>query len=788
MTGPKKYCVHGAIVSLALLLSALADPSQAQDPAPGAGQAAQPATSRTGKGIEELVVTARRRKENVQKVPVAITALSATTLRQQNITTALDLPRVAPGLNVAAGSAGGQGTPQITLRGQRQGNFGPSYDPSVGVYLGDIVWEVPIGFSQSLFDLANVQVLKGPQGTLFGRNTTGGAILFQPQSPTDRYTADIHTSLGNYDLHEVDGNVNIPISDKLQLRIAGQHEDRAGYIHDYTTGQDDQNENESAFRVSLRYKPTDDIESVTVGNYITRNTNPSGYKFLAAVPGGTVAAIYGPAIAQAVAQTQALGFYGIASGTFQPGFSSLHTGTIANTTSYHLNDAITLKNIIGYVHSYASQIDDQDGSPLPIVTFGDTEELDQFTEEAQVLGKAYHLNWILGAYYFREGATYPAPAYQVIEPVLRGTITPDITNENDINTSRSVFGSGTYDFSDYVPKLSATFGGRYTWDNRDSRFGTTYALGLPNQYCAYSFSPTPVRYTPAPSCQTHREASFSQFTYNVDIDYALASDKLVYFAHRLGYRTGGFNVQATTADELKPFLPETVNDYELGAKLDWHFAGMYLRTNAAIYLEDYANIQRLVTISIPNPNGKGSTIGANIVNAASATINGAEVEATFIPRDDVQITAFVNQIQPEYNKFLNTDSNGTTTDISKTAPFAGFPKTAFGVTGRYTLPVPDQYGTAVLQVNYYHQSSFIQTDAVAPRLYSEIPSYGLLNFRAEWNNVMASNFSLAGFVNNALDNRYIQNTATSVATLGYASTIAAPPLMFGFEASYHFGS
>src|SRR5580698_1087497 len=197
----------------------------------GTAHAQDTAAAAKPNAIETVVVTARRRAENIQKVPVAVTALSGATLKRQAVVTQYDLNRVVPSLQISISAGGGQNQSEIALRGQRQGDTLPSLDPSVGVYFGDIVIERPYGFNQQFFDLSTIQVLKGPQDTLFGRNTTGGNILLVPNQPTDTYSAMLHTSLGDYNLHEVDGWVNLPINDRVDLRIAGQYTGRDGYIH-----------------------------------------------------------------------------------------------------------------------------------------------------------------------------------------------------------------------------------------------------------------------------------------------------------------------------------------------------------------------------------------------------------------------------------------------------------------------------------------------------------------------------------------------------------------------------
>jgi iron complex outermembrane receptor protein len=255
---------------------------------------------------------------------------------------------------------------------------------------------------------------------------------------------------------------------------------------------------------------------------------------------------------------------------------------------------------------------------------------------------------------------------------------------------------------------------------------------------------------------------------------------MIYFAHRLGYRTGGWSTRAINAFGLN-FAPETVGDYELGLKLDWRFKGMFLRTNVAAFYQDYSNIQRLVPAVFPN----GATTAIN-QNAASAKINGAEGEFTFVPNKWFTLTGFFSQTQPKYDKFLITTPAGVVQDVSDTAPFAGFPRTTYGLTGRATLPTPDSFGDVVFQANWYHQSAYIAQDSAAVEPLGTTPSFGLLNLRLEWNRVMRSPVDLALFANNALNKRYATMHYSLINEIGFVSEIMGPPAVYGVEATYSF--
>ena len=207
---------------------------------------------------------------------------------------------------------------------------------------------------------------------------------------------------------------------------------------------------------------------------------------------------------------------------------------------------------------------------------------------------------------------------------------------------------------------------------------------------------------------------------------------------------------------------------------------MLLRTNLAGYYQDYNNIQRLVPVVL---NGLTTT---SVQNAAKAKIKGVEGEFTFVPRPWATLSGFFSQVQPQFDSFQILQPNGSIVDATKTAPFAGFPKTTFGITGRFNLPLPEDLGQAVFQAKWYHQSSYISQDTPNKEPLSRIPGYGLLDLRFELNNVRGSNLDLALFANNALNKHYITLAYSLVNEIGFASTVAGAPAMYGVEARYHF--
>ena len=223
----------------------------------------QEAADEQARGVlEQVTVTARRRSESQQDVPLSVSALDAAALERIEVNTMSDLQREVPSLDLT-GASPSRSMLAFSLRGQRTNEFQLLSDPPVGTYFAEVVQPRPTGFGKALFDLQSVQVLKGVQGTLFGRNMTGGALLVEPAHPADEFNAKISVGAGDFELREVSGMLNVPLGDAVAVRVAGKSREREGFSTDMTSGLDLDDENVDAWRVSLSVRPSDDFESLS---------------------------------------------------------------------------------------------------------------------------------------------------------------------------------------------------------------------------------------------------------------------------------------------------------------------------------------------------------------------------------------------------------------------------------------------------------------------------------------------------------------------------------------------
>lgn len=737
------------LVSVALVSTGSPAVSSAQSN----GAAATPETT----GLDDIVVTARRREEALQDVPVAITALSGDALEQRGVRAAEDLRMAVPGLNIS-----GQRRDEASyyLRGQGPGifNTGQRNFTSVATYFAEVPTEV--AGPGIFFDLASVQVLKGPQGTLFGRNTTGGAVLLEPARPTSALEGYVKGTLGNYDLREFEGVLNIPVvPDILSIRLAGNIAKRDGFTTSVPTGQKLDGRNYRAYRASILLTPMEGFENLTVID--GRNKDQSGTS--AVLRQINPSAAIGPVLQSFLNQQRALGVRK----TLIPEllYEQQDTFGVTNRTSWNVSDAVTLKNIISFRKIRTDRASDYDGTPVPTFLIENARSprkwqtgQEQFTEEFQVQGRIpqVNLSYILGFYHESSKPGFP----QEIRQSLFGTLS--VRNLDNHDESNALFTHVEFDLTDDL-QLSGGF--RYTWDKRRAGISVFDAAGN----CTQRIPPG----VGAITCPFTARARFDAPTYDATVRYQLSPRSQIYAAYRHGYKSGGVNLPSP-APEFTTFDPEYVDEFEVGLKADWDI-GVPLRTNIAVFIDKYKDIQISSPVVIPNVG-----IISLVQNAASATNKGVEFETTIAPVRDLSLTGFISYLD------AHSDVTIPGTAAIKGRQTAFQPKWKYGVNGRYHIPVPATFGELTVSADYSWQSR-TNTNEVDNRFITTYPSYGLLNARIEFDNIADRGIDLTLFANNLTNKKYILGGFPLASALGFESALYGEPRMYGASLKLHFG-
>jgi iron complex outermembrane receptor protein len=757
-----------------------------------AQEAAKPADAVT---TDDIIVTARRSAERLQDVPVAVTAFGAEGLSDQRIVSEVSLQQATPGLTVRATTSSNQ--LNYSIRGQSIDSFSYSA-PAVLPYFN----EVPTNGTSAtaFFDLESIQVLKGPQGTLFGRNATGGAVLYQSAAPKDDAVGGyLKGSFGRFNDRSFEAAVNLPLTEGFAFRVAGKYEVRDGFQHnlynDTYLGKIDN----SAIRASLLIAPSGSgFENITVAQYGRYRGTSVGLKmqnangvngapstYVSQIDGSTqplntsfavydVLASIDPRIAQ-------LGFTGISDFlTKQKGIgfwdvyndrSDTHRATqkfLSNKTTYELTDDIQVKNIFGYNKVFSFDPTDVDGSPYQWLTIGHDQPFTdnsavapsdrgynygtkQWSNELQLSGEVGHLKFIAGAFVSVERTYVRIPL-----AVLPDTIAAVNAGRYEFNIrdkSTALFAQATYAILD---NLNLTGGIRYTWEDLSLRH--TAISNLPNGFA---------------------KRKDSKPSWLVSVDYKITPDLMIYASHRGSWRTGGFN--GTSNDPTDPslpsrFEPETTFDFEIGAKYSGMIGARRARLNVAIYDQYIKDVQRAPYVGI-------AAVGGNV---GKARVTGFEGDAMIEIADFLDIGGAFTYTKARYTDPIATVPTSPA-QVFYFGPYADTPKTSGSAYFRAHMDLDNQGGELALRGDAYSQASFYYSNTdrtTSPG--TKLQGYTLFNIRAEWNEVLGTDLSLAAFVQNLTNEKYYSGGIALSAVFGSNAALVGTPRIWGMEVGYKF--
>ena len=729
--------------------------------------------------LEEITVTARRREESLYAVPVAVTALSPGDIRARSIQTAEDLQNYVPSLNVSSSVTRDDYT--FSLRGMGPtGGSGPGAvlaggGTGVVTYFADVPTS---GAGPGLFyDLESVQVAAGPQGTLFGKNTTGGAVLFVPKKPVNDFEGSVEYGMGDYNMKTATAVVNVPlVNDKVLLRVASQFLDRDGFTIDrgpFFAGKDYDNRDYWALRATLLLRPFDNLENTTIFSALHSEGNGDGFVLTAVNPAGAFGSLLSPILAEQQAS-------GIRSTSLSANeIDRRYNDGIINTTRWSISEQWQFKNIFSYQVQKWRNSEDVDGTSLVLddlvpVGQGWHTQVGTYTEEPQIQGAALadHLKITAGAYY-EDGHNLAPQPYQV--QVALGNFLINQIDQSNAERSRGLYAQTTYDFGGLYSSLDGlklTTGYRYTWDN--------YSYGIA------SFSPsignaclTSSGTYPASDCAFSASGQSGGSSWTLGLDYQLPV-ALVYLRSGRGYVPGGFNPSFgfTPGGVDTPqfrFAPESVIDVELGVKSEFDIAGAPAQVTADIFHSDYTNIQRYVSEVLPG--GIASNFTAN---ASEAEIEGFEFQGSIAPVTRLTLTATYSY---NHGKYTRIDPAAAPSLVG--VPFSYLPENKASLGATYKLPLAQTAGEYSLGLFYSYQSRFFDAPSVQP--FDYIEGYGLLNARLDWNRIFQTTLDASFFMTNVTDKVYRVGQYNDLVANGYITSFYGEPRMWGVQLRYRFG-
>jgi iron complex outermembrane receptor protein len=773
----------------------------AQPAADAESDAQEPASEASG--LEDIVVTARRQSEQLQDVPVSVSAFTGEMLEQRQVSNLADLGRFTPGLQVT-GATSSNFTAYIQLRGQTQPVVLGPLDPPIGIYqngafVGSLVGLKGLG----LLDIERVEVLRGPQGTLYGRNTTGGAFSYYTNMPTEELGGEASVTVGNLGTYRGHAIVNLPLAEDLasfRLVVAATTDD--GWARDVQHNMPLMNVDALMVRGTLRLTPTPDLEVVVLGEVARAHTGGMNWGPLGLIRGSSAALEIAleeglvpntpagradfmagrlPAVADQVQQIYNSQIGGINGNIDRvrhtaPPDSELRSETVTAVISYDFGPA-TLRSTTSYRNVFDSQAGgfDFDGTHWDILgsSYHNPAALAQarqwidepptliygftlFAQDLNLSGQiGSRLTYTAGLFYHHSTSLDSSVTHQL----GRFAENPNLVAADTTSESYAGYGQATFELTQ---GLSITGGLRYTTESKDvlARSRTPSRCNVPPPA------------TLASNCRAEFGFDDSNVSYTAGVDWRPASAFMVYAKADRGFRSGGVNAR-TSADPASviPFNSEVVDSYEVGFKSDWF--DRRLRFNVAAFHQDYANIQQSVTVA-----GIGGSPVSVVTNAASARIRGFEGELSARPTENLYLAATVTHLDPMYREYRDPRTGQDFSHLD----FPFLSRWAYSLLGQYTARVS---GSAV--ASFTADWNWRSRQNMSPRggqpSVDRQPGYGLFNVQAGLAFDNGLEFRL--YSRNLFNRRYIA-MVQDTAAIGTASGGYAEPRTYGLTAIKRF--
>jgi len=715
--GTRSFCT--ALYTGAAAAALFTAPAQAQDaPAPVAADA----QADNGTGTGDIVVTARRRSESLLTVPIAVTAVTGDKLDKLGAVDLTDIQTISPNTTIKD-ARGTNSTLAAFIRGVGQQDPVPGFEAGIGIYLDDVYLNRPQAAVLDIYDVERIEVLRGPQGTLYGRNTIGGAIKYVTKRLPDDFSASIRGAYGSY--NQADGIVSLstPIGSMLRVGVSGARLTRDGFGQNLKLGIDNYNKNIWAGRGTIEFETPDSGLFVRItGDYTHDKSNPrNGHRMFAGLLSGS------PVLSNVYDTNAGLNFPK----------QDIQAGGLSMAVTAKLGGGFTLRSISAWRKDRSFTPIDFDSTASVDVDVPAVYRNEQTSQEFQLLYSSDKLNGLVGFYYLG------AKAATTFDVLLNTTLANLNSNtKGDVRTeTQSVFADFTYDFT---RQISLSLGGRYTWDRRNSFVFKQNYLGGPNFGASTDFGGNPIALG-APATSFRGEANFKRFTPRASLSFKPNDDHMIYASYSEGFKGGGFDPRGSgtaapisnaaagrTYQDIYNYLlfrPESVTSYEIGWKgaafdrrLTWALDGFYA---------DYTDVQ------IPGASGCVSggvpTFCGATTNAGKARIKGVELETNAVlargfagEGSTVTLSGALGYIDAKFLKFAGLSGNfvgATFTDIASVSRFQNTPKWTLAGTLSATLPIGGGNLSANSTVSYRSETTQFNT----PSKLLDQPGYTLLD-------------------------------------------------------------
>jgi iron complex outermembrane receptor protein len=599
--------------------------------------------------LEEIVVTARKRKEDLQDVGLSVSAMSGTEIQRTFARDIKDLAFISPNLIIDDTSQGPGGNAAIYIRGIGVADVEKNFEPAVGVTIDGLFIGANSGAILRSIDLESLEILRGPQGTLFGRNTIGGTINVERTRPTGEFGVKVRAGYGDYDTYWLDGVVNFGITDDLAVKLsAAKNDQREGYFENVNTGNDDGAVDYQSYGLNLLWNANDTLEfEYTYQNEETEQDTPP---LVNMAQSDTLFCAEFDLCAESVTTPSSGDRYRVTTLSFEPTTASLSpaptqivTSPIADLipnnddatfdaethifeTRWDVSDSLSLNYIYGSFETQETVVTNFASEPLML--FG-TDRPAEYEQESHELRLTYDaggaLKLVAGAYFWE--SEYDIRLRSWITFSVPDTVVDIPQNTHQETESKAVFFEADYALND---AWTLTLGGRYTEDDKlsEQRGNLSTAPNDPSQ-------------------------QWDEFTPKVGVRYRIDDDAMIYATYSKGYRSGGFNGRVDEqASARVPYDPETVDNYELGFKSEW--ADGRVRLNGALFYMDYQDKQEEIGLASDGDTGQR----ISVFNAADATMQGVELELQAVVTEGLIMSANLGYLDSEYDEFTFNDGFG----------------------------------------------------------------------------------------------------------------------------------
>lgn len=706
--------------------------------------------------IEEILVTARKREENLQDVPISIAAFSAADIEARSMDKLQDLANFVPNFSFFNSGTRGKSAPQAVIRGVGQNDAGITNDPGVGIYVDGIYLARLHGLNLDLLELERIEVLRGPQGTLFGKNTNGGAVNIVSVKPGNEFSGYSKIIIGQFDRVDAQASVNIPlVENKLAVKLSGLTSNRDGYGKrlDFLTGEQTGemgDENSLSGRAQVGWTPADNLDvSFSIDGSRVRETGQVLSSPAFAVPplGGLLNRVVDPPIGDAFLTGNPFTNFATDANTYD-----VDTWGTSLTIDWGLG-GWNIRSITGYRELDLFYKVDLDSTPHTMLTGSDGVNQDQFSQEIQFAGTALdnRLNWLAGLYYFNEG---------VVGRVLADIMVPleafGIVISSSRVVSNDVKNYSAYSHLSYLvtDRFSLTGGLRHTYEEKAASFERSRLDGT-----------VTVPFMTA-------EGDWSAQTGRAGFEYRWNDDVMGYFSAARGFKSGGLNGDPSNPTDFVAYDPEFVWTYEVGLRSD--LFNRRLRFNASVFLSNYKDMQLTVEKRDPATGADLEFIG----NAGKSEIKGFEADIVARPTENFSLSAAIGYIDAKY-KDLDPD---TALEITTETKFFNTPKWSYSFTGEYATTLGG-YGDIIARLDYAYKSKVHHDVLNNPLLLQQ--GYGVLNGRLTFENT-GGDWSLALFATNLTNKHYIMGGIDVLSVFGFASIQYAAPREWGASLKYRF--